>query len=79
MKKKEERLEKEIADVRQQNRRLTEPLQKATLEVSELQKQLINYNQDKVLLAVRVCLLISTFCVTVCKEYHALRQAVVGQ
>ncbi|XP_062860556.1 dynein regulatory complex subunit 4 [Trichomycterus rosablanca] len=51
MKKKEERLEKEMADVLQQNKRLTEPLQKATEEVSELQKQLANYKKDKVSLA----------------------------
>lgn len=52
MKKKEERLEKEMADVLQQNKRLTQPLQKATEEVSELQKQLANYKKDKALLAV---------------------------
>lgn len=52
MKKKEERLEKEMAEVQQQNKRLTEPLQKATQEVSELQKQLANYTKDKALLAV---------------------------
>ncbi|XP_036441402.1 dynein regulatory complex subunit 4 [Colossoma macropomum] len=51
MKRKEERLEKEMAEVQQQNKRLTEPLQKATEEVAELQKQLANYNKDKASLA----------------------------
>lgn len=57
MKKKEERLEKEMAEVLQQNKSLTEPLQKATQEVSELQKQLTNYKKDKALLAVCICFL----------------------
>ncbi|XP_060779220.1 dynein regulatory complex subunit 4 isoform X3 [Neoarius graeffei] len=51
MKKKEERLEKVMAEVLQQNKRLTEPLQKATQEVSEMKKQLANYEKDKALLA----------------------------
>ncbi|KAL7878490.1 hypothetical protein AOLI_G00094640 [Acnodon oligacanthus] len=51
MKRKEERLEKDMAEVLQQNKRLTEPLQKATEEVAELQKQLANYNKDKASLA----------------------------
>ncbi|XP_017544335.1 dynein regulatory complex subunit 4 [Pygocentrus nattereri] len=51
MKRKEERLEKDMAEVQQQNKRLTEPLQKATEEVTELQKQLANYNKDKASLA----------------------------
>lgn len=54
MKKKEERLEKVMAEVLQQNKRLTEPLQKATQEVSEMKKQLANYEKDKALLAVCV-------------------------
>ncbi|MGH0115738.1 UNVERIFIED_CONTAM: hypothetical protein FKN15_046923 [Acipenser sinensis] len=48
MKRKEERLEKEMAEVQLQNKRLTEPLQKAQEEVTELQKQLANYQKDKV-------------------------------
>ncbi|XP_063802001.1 dynein regulatory complex subunit 4 [Pseudophryne corroboree] len=51
MRKKEDRLEKEMADLQLQNRRLTEPLQKAREDVSELQKQLANYEKDKVSLA----------------------------
>ncbi|MGH0148814.1 UNVERIFIED_CONTAM: hypothetical protein FKN15_021922 [Acipenser sinensis] len=51
MKRKEERLEKEMAEVQLQNKRLTEPLQKAREEVTELQKQLANYQKDKVSLA----------------------------
>lgn len=51
MRKKEDRLEKEMADLQLQNRRLTEPLQKAREEVSELQRQLANYEKDKTSLA----------------------------
>ncbi|KAM9302437.1 dynein regulatory complex subunit 4 [Gastrophryne carolinensis] len=51
MRKKEDRLEKEMADLQLQNRRLTEPLQKAREEVAELQRQLANYEKDKASLA----------------------------
>ncbi|XP_020371027.1 dynein regulatory complex subunit 4 [Rhincodon typus] len=47
MKLKEERLEKEMSDVQFQNKRLTEPLQKAKDEVTRLNKLLANYEQDK--------------------------------
>ncbi|CAJ0955826.1 unnamed protein product, partial [Ranitomeya imitator] len=50
MRKKEDRLEKEMADLQQQNRRLTEPLQKAREEVAEHQRQLTNYEKDKAFL-----------------------------
>lgn len=52
MKKKEERLEKEMAEVQLQRKRLTEPLQKAKEDVAELQKKLANYEKDKASLAV---------------------------
>ena len=39
MRKKEERLEKQMNEVMAENRRLIEPLQKAKEEVQELQKQ----------------------------------------
>ncbi|XP_070985504.1 dynein regulatory complex subunit 4-like [Oncorhynchus clarkii lewisi] len=51
MKRKEERLEKDMAEVLLQNKRLTEPLQGAKEEVTELQKQLANYEKDKTSLA----------------------------
>ncbi|KAG5837230.1 dynein regulatory complex subunit 4-like [Anguilla anguilla] len=50
-KKKEDRLEKEMAEVLQQNKTLTEPLQKAKEEVIELQRQMANYKNDKASLA----------------------------
>lgn len=52
MKKKEERLEKEMAEIQSQNKKLIEPLQKAREEVDDLRKQLANYNKDKASLAV---------------------------
>jgi len=51
MKKKEERMEKEMAEVQQQNRKLVEPLSKARENVTELQRQLTNYRKDKISLA----------------------------
>lgn len=66
MRKKEDRLEKEMADLQLQNRRLTEPLQKAREEVAELQRQLANYEKDKTSLAVSASSFIveSTFILT---------------
>lgn len=54
MKKKEERLEKEMAEIQLQNKRLIEPLQKAREEVEDLRKQLANYKKDKASLAVSI-------------------------
>ncbi|XP_054856524.1 dynein regulatory complex subunit 4 isoform X2 [Eublepharis macularius] len=51
MKKKEDHLEKEMAEVLLQNKRLTEPLQRAREEVAELQKKLAHYEKDKASLA----------------------------
>ncbi|XP_064640106.1 dynein regulatory complex subunit 4-like [Lineus longissimus] len=51
MKKKEERMEKQMAEVMAENRRLMEPLQKAREEVEELRKSLANYDKDKQSLA----------------------------
>ncbi|XP_069073289.1 dynein regulatory complex subunit 4 [Pleurodeles waltl] len=47
MKKKEDRMEKEMQDLQLQNKRLVEPLQKAREDVGELHKQMDNYEQDK--------------------------------
>lgn len=52
MKKREDLLEKEMAEVLLQNRRLVDPLQRARDEVNELRKKLAHYEQDKALLAV---------------------------
>lgn len=47
MKKREERMEKQMAEIQAENRRLTEPLQKAREEVAELKRQLSNYEKVK--------------------------------
>ncbi|XP_009978607.1 PREDICTED: growth arrest-specific protein 8, partial [Tauraco erythrolophus] len=47
MKKRENHLEKEKADVLLQNKQLQEPLQQAQEQVSELQKKLAHYDKDK--------------------------------
>jgi len=52
MKRKEERLEKQMGEVMSENRRLADPLQKANNEVDELRRQLVSYEKDKQLLAV---------------------------
>ena len=41
-----------MAEVQAENRKLTEPLQRAQEQVSELQRQLVSYDKDKALLAV---------------------------
>lgn len=51
MKKKEDRLEKQMSDVLAENKRLTEPLQRAKEELNELHKQLSSYEKDKQALA----------------------------
>ena len=52
MKRDQDRLEKQLAETQAENRRLMEPLQKAREEVTELQRQLSNYERDKVSLSV---------------------------
>ncbi|KAK2085792.1 Dynein regulatory complex subunit 4 [Saguinus oedipus] len=47
MRKKEDRLEREMAEVSVQNKRLADPLLKAREEMGEMQKQLANYERDK--------------------------------
>ncbi|TPX68604.1 hypothetical protein SpCBS45565_g03006 [Spizellomyces sp. 'palustris'] len=47
MKKKEERNEKQMADIASENKRLSEPLQAALSECESLKRQLQNYEKDK--------------------------------
>ncbi|XP_012578295.1 PREDICTED: growth arrest-specific protein 8 [Condylura cristata] len=47
MRKKEDRLEKEMAEVSLQNKRLADPLQKAREEIGELQRKLGSHERDK--------------------------------
>jgi len=47
MKKKEERMEKQMAEITAKNKMLAEPLQKAQEEVEDLKKELANYEKDK--------------------------------
>lgn len=51
MKEKEERTEKEMAEVQTANKKLEEPLKKAKEDVEELTKKLMNYEKDKQCLA----------------------------
>jgi predicted nuclease with TOPRIM domain len=51
MKKREERVEKQLHDITVENRKLVEPLQKAQAEVTELNRQMKNYEKDKASLA----------------------------
>lgn len=51
MKEKEERIEKDMAEVQAQNKKLEEPLKKAKEDVDELTKKLANYEKDKQSLA----------------------------
>lgn len=52
MRKKEEHLEREMAEVSLQNRRLAEPLQKAREDMNEMQRKLGKYERDKQILVV---------------------------
>ena len=51
VKRQKERLEKQMAEVQAENRRLAEPLQRAQEQVAELQRALFSYEKDKALLA----------------------------
>ena len=52
MKKKEERSEKLMIEITNENKRLTEPLNKALAEVDDLRRQLANYEKDKASLGI---------------------------
>ncbi|CAD5124276.1 DgyrCDS12568 [Dimorphilus gyrociliatus] len=51
MKKKEERMEKHVAEVNSENKKLVEPLRQTRLDLEELKHQLSNYEKDKLSLA----------------------------
>lgn len=51
LRKKEDRMEKQMAEINAENKRLVEPLQKAREEVEELRKSLSSYDKDKQSLA----------------------------
>lgn len=44
---KEQKMEKQMAEVSAENKKLVEPLQKAREEVDDLKKKLANYDKDK--------------------------------
>ncbi|XP_006860150.1 PREDICTED: growth arrest-specific protein 8 [Chrysochloris asiatica] len=50
MRKKEEHLEKEMAEVTMQNKRLADPLQRAREDMNEMQRKLTHYEHDKQIL-----------------------------
>lgn len=52
MRKKEEHMEREMAEVSLQNRRLADPLQKAKDEMNEMQRRIGSYERDKQILIV---------------------------
>lgn len=47
-----ERMEKQLREVQGENKRLTEPLKQAQSELTNLQRQLASYDQDKITLVV---------------------------
>ena len=65
MRKKEGHLEREMMEVSAQNKRLTDPLQKARDDVTEMQKKLGNYERDRQTLVV-------SFGLTVPPSLHVL-------
>lgn len=52
MKDNEERIEKKLKEVNNDNRKLVQPLKEAREQVADLQRQLTNYKKDKVSLSV---------------------------
>ena len=73
MKKKEDRLEKQMAEVMAENKRLVEPLQKARDEVDELRRQLSNYEKDKQALAVSHMIVLSISAASVSRPVRKKR------
>lgn len=51
IKKQRERLEKQMAEIQAENKKLVEPLHKANEQVADLQRHLSSYDKDKALLA----------------------------
>ena len=62
MKKKEDRLEKQMSEIKSENKNLVEPLQRAKEQLEELTRQLANYDKDKQSLAVRQSLNFNANC-----------------
>lgn len=58
LRKQNERMTKQVADLTNENRKLAEPLKRAQASVAEYKRQLQNYEKDKISLAVRD----SSFC-----------------
>lgn len=60
LRKQNERMTKQVADLTAENKRLMQPLEQALNDVKEYKRQLQNYEKDKVSLAVsnsyKVCL-----------------------
>lgn len=52
VKKNEDRMEKKLREVTNENKKLVQPLEDAQEQVAELQRQLANYEKDKVSLNV---------------------------
>lgn len=52
MKGNEDRIEKKLKEVSNENRKLVDPLREARERVADLQRQLTGYNKDKASLAV---------------------------
>ncbi|XP_022910714.2 dynein regulatory complex subunit 4 [Onthophagus taurus] len=51
LRKQNERMSKQVTDLTHENKRLTEPLKQALLDVKEFKRQLVNYEKDKISLA----------------------------
>lgn len=54
LRKQNERMTKQVADLSADNRKLAEPLKQALADVTEYKRQLQNYEKDKIALAVSI-------------------------
>lgn len=61
LRKQNERMSKQVADLTLENKRLAEPLKQALADVAEYKRQLQNYEKDKISLAVSFSYVIIIF------------------
>lgn len=62
LRKQNERMSKQVADITAENRRLVEPLKQAQLDVAEYRRQLEHYEKDKLSLAVSKFIILKIKC-----------------
>lgn len=62
LRKQNERMTKQVADLTSENKKLVEPLKQAEAQVAEYKRQLQNYTKDKQSLAVSIFHIVTSIC-----------------